>query len=62
MEVEESNESTNDDRDLVVNQYSSKLNTIGTFVCMVYLDDLLDRTQVHTPRDVLFNELPNVNP
>jgi len=30
---------------------------------MVYLDDLLDRTQLHTPlREVLFNELPNVNP
>ncbi len=29
---------------------------------MVYLDDLRDRTQVHIPlKEVLFNELPNVN-
>jgi hypothetical protein len=31
-------------------------------VCMVYLDDLPNRIQVHTPlKEVLFNELPNVN-
>jgi hypothetical protein len=32
-------------------------------MCMVHLGDLPNRTQVHTPlREILLNELPDVNP